>query len=292
MNCAKPITIDGVTFPCGKCAICRRRQASIWRHRIILEALDHDNVAFVTLTYNDEHLPEYGVDPQETSGFFKRLRAAGHKVRYYAVGEYGGKTLRPHYHAIIFGLATCEYGQTRHFKTSAGKECCPNCTVVEKAWQKRGAIECATFTPNAAAYCAGYVAEKFVGQKLPSGTKPPFRRMSLRPGLGTGVIPEIADTLLRFELDQTLLDVPVTLQHGANLHLPLGRYLRQLLRQQIGREKTCPVEVLERMRLELVQTRKEAWDNGIALSKLLEEKMRGKNWSAEQKLLRKVRKSI
>lgn len=40
--------------------------------------------------------------------FFKRLRKSqpeGTSIKYYTVGEYGGKTFRPHYHAIVFNAA-------------------------------------------------------------------------------------------------------------------------------------------------------------------------------------------
>lgn len=43
---------------------------------------------------------------KDVQDFIKRLRARLDplKVRYYAVGEYGSETLRPHYHMILFGL--------------------------------------------------------------------------------------------------------------------------------------------------------------------------------------------
>ena len=44
--------------------------------------------------------------------FMKRLRKAfpNDKIRFYAAGEYGPKTLRPHYHAILFGLHLDDLG--------------------------------------------------------------------------------------------------------------------------------------------------------------------------------------
>jgi hypothetical protein len=67
----------------------------------------HERNVFLTLTYDDEHLPIGGsLYKRDLQNFFKRLRKnlKGRKIKYYACGEYGETTFRPHYHAIIFGL--------------------------------------------------------------------------------------------------------------------------------------------------------------------------------------------
>lgn len=81
----------------------------------------------VTLTYDNLHLPEiqyfvdddpflrspkdiyeqkgfwyHPIDLDHVQRFFKRLRKDGLSFRYFGVGEYGGKTARPHYHIIFF----------------------------------------------------------------------------------------------------------------------------------------------------------------------------------------------
>lgn len=61
------------------------------------------SAAFITLTYHPKYVPDQGVDKKHFQKFMKRLRKkSGDRLRYYAVGEYGTKTGRPHYHAIIF----------------------------------------------------------------------------------------------------------------------------------------------------------------------------------------------
>ena len=65
----------------------------------------HDNASFLTLTYDDEHLPsDLGLQKQDPTKFLKRLRKEVGQFRYYLVGEYGDENKRPHYHAIIYGL--------------------------------------------------------------------------------------------------------------------------------------------------------------------------------------------
>jgi len=101
----------GHKVPCGKCLNCKRRRASSWSVRLVKEGERSISAHFLTLTYDTEHVPisEKGfmtLDKTHLQKFFKRLRKChgkNHKsIKYYAVGEYGGKTLRPHYHMVIF----------------------------------------------------------------------------------------------------------------------------------------------------------------------------------------------
>lgn len=44
-------------IPCGKCIGCRLQHGQDWSGRILMESLCHDNNWFITLTYDDEHVP-------------------------------------------------------------------------------------------------------------------------------------------------------------------------------------------------------------------------------------------
>ena len=104
-------------LPCGKCEYCRKQMAEQWATRIELEAKEWDDVIFLTLTYDDDHIP-YGeilkgyrsiqrqtVNKRDVQLFIKRLRKAYKKpIKYFLAAEYGDRTKRPHYHAIVFGL--------------------------------------------------------------------------------------------------------------------------------------------------------------------------------------------
>lgn len=64
---------------------------------------------FLTLTYDTRSVPitKRGfmtLCKADVQKFFKRLRKIlpEAKIKYYAVGEYGGRTMRPHYHIILF----------------------------------------------------------------------------------------------------------------------------------------------------------------------------------------------
>ena len=123
---------DVMLIPCGQCIGCRIRQREDWTTRIELEARDYprEEVWFITLTYDDNHIPgmivntgeiirkvQYVWKPGEkrpesvqtllctdVQKFLKRLRKAYKgKLRYFVDGEYGEQTARPHYHMILYG---------------------------------------------------------------------------------------------------------------------------------------------------------------------------------------------
>lgn len=223
----------------------------------MLEAAQYEHNTFVTLTYSDDHCPGDGsVSPRELSGFVKRLRKSlPYKIRYFGCGEYGDKSERPHYHLIIFGFAGCQFGTTR-----AGKDtCCSQCALVDAAWG-RGKILLGTVSEQSAAYVAGYIIKKYtktgpLGKRLPE-----FARMSLRPGIGLGMMHELASTLLQHKLDERMVDVPLSLQHG-KAKWPLGRYLRRKLRTFIGKSPNAPAEALADQEKELQILREIAWAN-------------------------------
>lgn len=89
-------------LPCGKCEACRRNYAEQWAVRCTLEASEHLYNYFITLTYDDAHLP-YG-DKRDIDLFLDRLEGKGHKnkVRYFITKEFGELTGRLHYHGILF----------------------------------------------------------------------------------------------------------------------------------------------------------------------------------------------
>lgn len=98
--------------PCGKCDICRFHKSLEFVSRCQMESQLYDTLPwFVTLTYSPKHLPEYGsLVKSDLQKFLKRFRInlsrSGYsfRFRYFACGEYGSTTERPHYHLILFGI--------------------------------------------------------------------------------------------------------------------------------------------------------------------------------------------
>ena len=63
--------------------------------------------------------------------------------------------------------------------------------------------------------------------------------MSLKPGVGAGILEKVAEVITRYDLLTPEGDVPVTLRHGTQLY-PLGRYLRRQLRKKLGLDQRSP----------------------------------------------------
>lgn len=254
---------------------------------MMLEAAQHSDNAFATLTYSEENLPhDLSVRPAEISGFIKRLRARGVRVRYFAAGEYGDDSFRPHYHAALFGLPTCDWGTTRK-KDS----CCPQCTLIHETWGL-GQIMLGTLSPESMAYVAGYINKKMTREFDPrlEGRRPEFARMSLRPGIGAGMMHDLASTLMEHGLDRKLVDVPAFLRHGTVMW-PLGRYLRRKLRVYIGRDINAPLEAIQEQKASLHPLRQAAFDASIPFKTAILETTLGRRIQIEarHKLRKKAR---
>jgi hypothetical protein len=186
-----------VTVPCGRCTGCRLEYSRQWAIRCVHEAQMHEHNAFITLTFDQENLPDdHSIRKEHLQKFFKRLRKRiGADIRYFACGEYGTKNNRPHYHAIIFGYDFPD--KYLHTKTRGGDLLFRSPTL-EKAW-KFGYSLIGDVTFESAAYVARYVMKKRKGEQeeldeyyklLDTETgevhqlEPEFCLMSRRPGIG------------------------------------------------------------------------------------------------------------
>lgn len=274
MKCRNPFMKGGMAFPCGQCMPCRINRRRVWTHRLMLERSLHGDASFITLTYNnDKYIDprtktplenmQYSVSPitgelrptlvpKHLQDWLKRLRKeyAPEKIKYYAVGEYGDESERPHYHIAAFGYPQCRWGISRY--SASRQNCCSVCDMVRDTWG-RGNVLVGELSTESAQYVAGYVTKKMT-DKMDArldGRHPEFARMSTgsrkgEGGLGAGFMHEIASTFLQFNLGDKETDVPSALRHGSRL-LPLGRYLRRKLRVMVGRDEKTPQEVLDQL---------------------------------------------
>lgn len=190
------VRIDGQTFiqhpigvPCGTCVGCRMDKAKVWKVRCCLESLAYkpEEVHFLTLTYDDLHLPHtrYGepcLSRLDLKQFFKNLRCpefdVKRKLRYYACGEYGENTKRPHYHVILWmPLDDLVPFSWKKFTSR----------TIRDAWPF-GQILVEEATPGSIAYVCGYVEKKQLDlmERYPVQ---PFTAMSDKPPLGSNYLP-------------------------------------------------------------------------------------------------------
>lgn len=188
-----------INIPCGRCLGCRLDRTRDWAIRLMHEAHFHDRKSFVTLTYSDEHLPSDGsLDVRHVQLFLKRLRAAMagdgvgkfdppllKRVRFFAVGEYGPKTQRPHYHLVLFGVDFREDRKVCGVSRKGGREYKRyRSERLELIWGL-GSVEIGTLTEHSAGYVARYSVKKVYGDRAEAhyaGRKPEF--MTCSKGIG------------------------------------------------------------------------------------------------------------
>lgn len=206
-------------IPCGQCTSCRLAKSNDWAIRCSLEASMHEFNYFVTLTYDNEHLPsgefvdytgeiyDNNLCRRHIQLFIKNLREwerttnnnTGIKVFY--CGEYGGLTSRAHYHICLFGVS--EIPDLRFsFKNGAYKYY--KSTLYERFWSSditgikipRGFVDISDVSFDSLAYTARYVLKKQQGcmkkdfleyyselEEPPELRTQPFVGMSLKPGI-------------------------------------------------------------------------------------------------------------
>lgn len=172
-------------LPCGQCVGCRLERSRQWAVRCLHENKCHDRSVFLTLTYDDDHLPDGGtLIKRDLQLFMKRLRKSRfEKVRFYACGEYGETTFRPHYHVLLFGT---DFPDKRFYKDSPAGEPLYRSCELDSLWSC-GVHSIGAVTFESAAYCARYVMKKITGPMADwhySGREPEFVNMSRKPGIG------------------------------------------------------------------------------------------------------------
>lgn len=152
-----------VDLPCGQCIGCRLEHSRQWAMRCMHEAHYFPlKNCFVTLTYDDAHLPPGGsLDYSHPTLWMKRLRKKfGADIRSYGCGEYGEKFSRPHYHVCLFNFIPKDL--VPHSKS--GDFTIYKSASLQKTW-KYGFVSVAEFSWETAAYVARYVTKKVTGDR-------------------------------------------------------------------------------------------------------------------------------
>lgn len=164
---------------CGRCDGCRADRALEWSIRCYHEASLYPRNSFLTLTYDSAPPALVKSDLQK---FFKRLRHS-YTFRYFACGEYGEKTRRPHYHALIFGEDFLS-GNVTHISDELYTN-----EAVAKCWG-HGLVSIAELNMATCCYVAGYVFKKI-------GDHETFSVQSRRPGIGHDWLDRFSGDLTR-----------------------------------------------------------------------------------------------
>lgn len=195
----KPVVsraFEGVlVVSCGQCIGCKLERSRQWAVRCMHEAQMHPDNAFITLTYDDEHLPpNNSLRVQDWQTFAKALRyqmrkddetlnQPARKLRFFHCGEYGETNGRAHLHALLFGV---DFYDKAFEKVNREGDKLYTSATLDRLWG-RGRTIVGSVTFESAAYCARYVLKKITGpdaEKHYNGRKPEYTTMSRRPGIG------------------------------------------------------------------------------------------------------------
>lgn len=190
--------INGYYVPCGKCSWCRENLARDWSIRC-KEHAKYRHVYNALLTYDDVHLPYHNDAPSlnytHVQGFLKRFRYHVEKnfktkLSFFCVGEYGGRTHRPHYHLLVFSdspLTTrISYGEDplhliQDIIDIVWKYGFADIECFNEVKDKKGKI--VKDVSSLVYYMVAYLVAPSDGREYDKFNRP-FRRMSLRPSIG------------------------------------------------------------------------------------------------------------
>lgn len=244
-------------FPCGQCMACRINRQRQWAARVLLEAQLHPVSSFATLTYSEEECPLEGtmdeggmfhvkqtVRKDELRKFARRLRKLAGTTRYFGVSEYGDRTGRPHYHAVLFGFDP--------FAEELVRECWPY-----------GHVRVDELTRERALYVAQYTLKKYgKAEAAVDGREPERMSCSRNPGIGAGYAPILARTLSSRAGAAGIAatgDIPRTVRlHGKIF--PLDRYMCNRIRAELGipgrRSERVPTTPLQPIEVTTIEERK------------------------------------
>lgn len=192
--------------PCGRCLECLKLRVNSWYVRLLNEKNNSENALFITLTYDDDNLPFsdnglMSLDYTHTQLFWKRVRKnhpKGHTpIRYFLVGEYGSKTHRPHYHAIVFNA---------------------NPEIIEKQWIY-GSVHIGKVQEGSIHYTLKYALKRATKWKKSESDDRFLEKALMSRGLGLNFLSENMVQYYQEDVSR-----PVTLLGGQKL--PLPRYYR------------------------------------------------------------------
>lgn len=191
--------------PCGKCIDCKKARVNSWYVRLLEEKKQSTSAHFITLTYDDETIPySDSFIPTLDYGDFQRMIKRVRKnyrtkkpIKYFAVGEYGSKTDRPHYHVIIFNAENPEN--------------------ITNEWQKYGFAHVGNVSDSSIYYTLKYCLKNIDDETKQLDRKPEKALISKKLGLSY-----LTPQMIKYFKDDNSRSV--TLQGNKKVALP--RYYR------------------------------------------------------------------
>lgn len=236
-------------LPCSKCIECRLEYARQWAVRCVHEASMHKENSFVTLTYSNEKLKSDKLQYIDFQLFIKRLRKHIYKkdkekkISIFSAGEYGEKTKRPHWHAIIFNWSPSDLEPK--YKTERGDQVYDSKTLTE-LWG-HGITELGSVTFESAGYCARYAAKKLIHGNDKEHDYQPISRKSSKHAIGKKFLEKYWTDIFNYG--------HVILENGTKSSIP--RYYEKWLQKNQPEAWIAYVTKLKAERIKKAETKTE-----------------------------------
>ncbi|WGL31103.1 replication initiator protein [Dipodfec virus UOA04_Rod_718] len=159
-------------FDCGACPECLHKRSNVWALRCSYEAAQHLDNCMITLTYDNYardasgkiigELPpdrDLKVNKRDVQLFIKRLRKyfGNQHIKYLITAEYGSRTHRAHYHAILFGV---RFPDLVLYKKSKRNNMIYKSAVLTHLWHHGiCTVDSISVNSSVARYCTKYCAK-------------------------------------------------------------------------------------------------------------------------------------
>lgn len=256
-----------IPVPCGKCPNCVARRTSAWSFRLMQQEKVSSSAHFITITYDTNYVPitdsgYMSLNFRDCQLFLKRLRKAHSKetrIKYYLVGEYGGKTNRPHYHALLYDVEI---------------------NKIQNAWQK-GQIHYGQVTAASIGYTLKYMSKP---KKIPVHAKDDRvpEKSLMSKGLGLNYL---SSEIIKWHKNDLLKRMYLSLNDGRKVSMP--RYYKDKLYTKAERNMIGEIANMERIIKQLEDIEKigkeKYWHNKAENDRAAFERM-AKNYLKNQKL--------
>lgn len=251
--------IRKVPVGCGKCAACIQRKIAEWTFRLDNERVNSAVTYFVTLTYDNYHVPinRYGkmtLDKSHVQQLMKKIRydqkaneeygifemhyfntdLRKEKIKYYAVGEYGTINKRPHYHLVMYNIP---------------KE------AIKQNWEHGEVDIQIPRDSKAMGYVIKYLSKRLNGT-TPGNVSKEFSLMS--KGIGLAYVEKMKQWHKRNK------DVLYT-SNETSTKIPMSKYYRNMIFTDEEKEEQIPI--IKKNMLDNENEEREKWGDGYERKK-------------------------
>lgn len=246
----------------------------------------HEKNSFITLTYSDAHLKSPKLIYKDFQDFAKRVRdKQGYqpedRIGIFVTGEYGEKTKRPHWHALMFNYRPTDLVYRYSNETN---DPIYTSEVLDDLWGFNDKFtrpsEIGDVTRESAGYVARYAAKKLIHGKDQDHDYHPISKKSSKHAIGKKYLEKHWQDIFRYGInvltDGTKTSIPRYYEKWLKQHQPAEyeRYVTQLKSERmLNAEKKLRTEEEKTSEINAKRGLRRGWQVGrSAVRKKLIEK--------------------